>query len=152
MAETAKVFVEIFDDDHEQKPRRRDFYFRPTVTVAEIKKEVENFIGISNVEMTVLLDGRVLSEGTLLQASGGVSVASKLRVTYKIEQAYTDVAPERVVAPGSSLLVIFKNELEVSMFSWFYFGSFYQALILVICNVQREKKSLCRRSFLPTRT
>jgi hypothetical protein len=53
--EKAKVFVEIFDEDHEQKPRSRDFYFAPAATIAEIKQEVQNFIGISNVDMTVSL-------------------------------------------------------------------------------------------------
>jgi hypothetical protein len=100
--ERANVFVEIFDEDHEQKPRSRDFYFAPAATIAEIKQEVQNFIGISNVDMTVSLDGRNVNSGSLLQASGGASVASKLRITYKIIKEQEPVRPAQAAKPGKS--------------------------------------------------
>jgi hypothetical protein len=103
--EKPKVFVEIFDEDHEQKPRSRDFFFAPAATIAEIKQEVQNFIGISNVDMTVSLDGRNVNSGSLLQASGGASVASKLRISYRIIKEQEPVRPALASKPGKSIFL-----------------------------------------------
>jgi hypothetical protein len=111
--EKAKVFVEIFDEDHEQKPRSRDFYFAPAATIDEIKQEVQNFIGISNVDMTVSLDGRNVNSGSLLQASGGASVASKLRITYRIIKEKKSEGPKQTAKPGM-LIFLFLSLRQLS--------------------------------------